>query len=133
MGPAEREASIMHGTRGNPKVIKAGFILFSLAISAIGFQTSQQPGGNPDFGIMALVFGLEQLAAELVVLPLLTRSMARKRPYNAADMLIHLAIHQNGVLLGFILSFISHDPRYLYYFCFPCILLMVLTPVGKRA
>lgn len=121
----------MHGTRGNPKVLKAGFILFSLAISAVGFQTSQQPGGNKDIQIMALTFGCCQLFFELIVLPLLTRSMARKRAYNGADMLIHLAIHENGVLLGFVLSFISHDPRYLYYFSFPCILLMILTPVGN--
>ena len=122
----------MAATRGNPKLIKAGFVLASLAVCAVGFQATQQPGGNPIVQVMAIVFGVEQLLAEIVVLPLLMRSLTKKRPYNAADMLIKLAFHENGVLLGFVLSFISHDPRYLYYFAFPCILLMVFTPTGER-
>lgn len=47
-------------------------------------------------------------------------------------MLIHLAFHQNGVILSFILTFISHEPRYLYYLGLPCLVLMLLTPTGKR-
>lgn len=120
----------MAATRGNPKLIKAGFVLASLAVCAVGFQATQQPAD--DAATMAIVFGVEQLLAEIVVLPLLMRSLTKKRPYNAADMLIKLAFHENGVLLGFVLSFISHDPRYLYYFAFPCILLMVFTPTGER-
>lgn len=119
-------------TRFKPGLIKAGFVVSSLVICALGFQAAQQPGGNPDIQVMAIAFGIYQLLAELVVLPLVMRSLTKKRPYNPADMLIKLAFHENGVLLGFVLSFISHDPRYLYFFSFPCILLLVFTPTGER-
>lgn len=122
----------MAGTRGNPRIIKAGFVASALTISAVAFQVSQQPGGNKDVTVMAIAFAVYQSLAEIVCLPLLMRSLAKKRPYNSADMLIKLAFHENGVLLGFVLSFISHDPRYLYYFSFPCILLLVFTPTGER-
>lgn len=122
----------MSSAQGNPQIVKAGFVMSSLVISAVGFYLCQQPGGNKQVALMAIAFGFYQLLAEVVVLPLLMRSRAKQRAYNTSDMLIKLAFHENGVLLGFVLSTISHDPRYLYYFGFPCILLLVFTPTGRR-
>jgi len=129
--PAEN-LGIVQGTRGNPTVIKFGFIIASLVFLGLGWQATLQPGNRPDVTIMALTFAVYQGLAELIFLPLYTRAVARKRPYSPADMLIHLAVHENGILLGFVLTFLSRDPRYLYYFGLPCLALMLLTPTGKR-
>lgn len=76
-------------------------------------------------------FACYQAFAALVVLPLLMRRMTKASPYNFSHMLIRLAFHENGFLLGFVLVMVTHELRYLLYFGVPCLLLLALTPVGE--
>jgi len=118
-----------------PIIVKAGFLLFPMALSAVAWTVCKQPLPHPldaqSIQIKAGTFAVYQAFASLIVLPLLMRKLVKSSPYNYSHMLIALAFHENGFLLGFVLALSTHDFRYLVYFAVPCLSLLALTPVGE--
>ena len=106
-----------------------------MALSAVAWKVCQQPlptaPNSLSTTITAGTFACYQAFAVLLVLPLLMRRMIKDSPYNYSHMLIRLAFHENGFLLGFLLALKTHEFRYLVYFAVPCLLLLALTPVGE--
>jgi len=124
----------MTKSESTPIVVKAGFLISSMVLSVVAWKICQQPPPNPvnstNTTIMAGVFAINLVLAHMV-LPLLMRKLTKVSPYNCSHMLIRLAFHEYGILLGFVLAMQTHDFHYLVYFAVPCLLLLALTPVGE--